>query len=60
MDVDVEVEDNTNKLVDIYDKLCDIDNELYVMYDKGKIPNEHIRDFIICAMENIRKILDNK
>ncbi len=60
MDVEVEVEDNANKLLDIYDKLCDIDNDLYDMYDKGKIPNEHIRDFIICAMENIRKILDNK
>ncbi len=60
MDVEVEVEDNTNKLLDIYDKLCDIDNDLYDMYDKGKIPNEHIRDFIICAMENIRKMLDNK
>jgi hypothetical protein len=58
--MDVDVEDNANKLVDIYYILCDIDNDLYDMYDKGKIPNEHIRDFIICAMENIRKILDNK
>ena len=51
---------SNEKLIKMYDKLDEIENELFDMYNKDHLPNEHIRDFIICAMEHIRKLTNNE
>lgn len=40
----------------IHDKLDEIDSELFNLEDNNKI-NGGIRDFIICAMEKIKRII---
>jgi hypothetical protein len=49
-------DDDYNLLIDIYNKLDLIDSELFYLNDRTNFPNE-ARDYIICAMEKIKKII---
>jgi hypothetical protein len=47
-----------NVLSDLYDKLGEIETELFYLEDSNEVPNT-IRDYIISSMEMIRKLLND-
>jgi hypothetical protein len=50
--------DDVEILINIYDKLDEIDTDLFYLNERTNMPND-ARDYIICAMEKIRKIINH-
>ena len=57
MDNNTLTKDDYKLLFNIYNKLDTIDGQLYHLNDRTNISND-ARNFIICAMEKIRDIID--
>lgn len=57
MDNNTLTKDDYKLLFNIYNKLDTIDSQLYHLNDRTNISND-ARNFIICAMEKIRDIID--
>lgn len=51
-------DDDFDLLTNIYNKLDEIDTELFYLNDRTNIPND-ARDFIICAMKQIKNIINS-